>query len=261
MSYSECCQKGSLWDGTPQGEEKTLGPNKAYMTGTNPDAAVMLIHDAFGWKFPNTRLLADSYAKEADVTVYLPDFFGGESLGPFETIADPTQWHKLDLAGFMSRNTKDIRTPEIFECARALRTQHEYKRVGAIGFCFGGWAVFRLGAKSHNDNDNDNGEPLVDCISTGHPSLLEKTEIDAVGVPVQILAPEHDVMFLPELKEYANKVIPTLGVAYDYQYFPGVEHGFCTRGDVKIANGQEYKAMNRAREAAISWFKVWLHPN
>lgn len=199
--------------------------------------------------------------------------FGGEVLGPFETVADPTQWHKLDLQGFMSRNTKDIRTPEIFECARTLRgggAQHKYKRLGVIGFCFGGWAVFRLGAKQHNVvSSSDDGspgqpaqpQPLVDCISTGHPSLLDKTEIDAVGVPVQILAPEHDPMFSPEMKEYANKVIPTLDLAYDYQYFPGVEHGFCTRGDPKIADGQEYKAMNRAREAAISWFKVWLHPN
>ena len=38
-------------------------------------------------------------------------------------------------------------------------------------------------------------------------------------------------MFTPELKEFSNKVIPTLGVPYDYQYFPGVEHSFATRGD------------------------------
>jgi hypothetical protein len=34
-------------------------------------------------------------------------------------------------------------------------------------------------------------------------------------------------MFTPELKEFSNKVIPTLGVPYDYQDFPGVEHSFC----------------------------------
>jgi len=248
MAYSECCVKGSLWDGKPAGEEKILANNKTYVTGTNPNVAIMIIHDAFGWTFPNTRILADSYAKEADATVYMPDFFGGEVL-PSDILRDTSQWHKLDMPGFMGRNTKEIREPEIFSCARALRSQ--YKRVGVIGFCFGGWAVFRLGAKG---NDG-----LVDCISTAHPSLLEKGEIDAVGVPVQILAPENDVLFTPDLKEYANKVIPTLGLPYDYQYLPGVEHGFATRGDEKDV--VEYKAMNRAREAAISWFKVWLHLN
>jgi hypothetical protein len=38
-------------------------------------------------------------------------------------------------------------------------------------------------------------------------------------------------MFTPELKEFSNKVIPTLGVPYDHQYFLGVEHSFATRGD------------------------------
>ncbi|KAK7898008.1 hypothetical protein LTR67_004640 [Exophiala xenobiotica] len=253
MSYSECCVKGSLWNGNPTGEEITLANNETYVTGNNPNVAIMVIHDAFGWTFPNTRILADSYAKEADATVYMPDFFGGEVL-PSDIVRDPSQWHKLDMPGFMGRNTKEIREPEIFSCVRALRSQG-YKRVGVIGFCFGGWAVFRLGAKE-KEKDNDG---LVDCISTAHPSLLEKGEIDAVGVPVQILAPENDVMFTPDMKEYANKVIPTLGVPYDYQYFPGVEHGFATRGDEKDV--VEYKAMNRAREAAISWFKVWLHLN
>jgi hypothetical protein len=41
--------------------------------------------------------------------------------------------------------------------------------------------VFQLGAKGNN---------LVDCISTSHSTSLEKSEIENVGVPVQILAPE-----------------------------------------------------------------------
>ena len=40
----------------------------------------------------------------------------------------------------------------------------------------------------------------MDCISTAHPSWLTKEEIEGVGVPVQILAPEIDPVFTPELK-------------------------------------------------------------
>lgn len=146
----------------------------------------------------------------------------------------------------MARNTKAIREPEILDCARALRSQ--YLRVGAIGFCFGGWAVFRLGAK---------GNQLVDCISTAHPTFLEKQEIESVGVPVQILAPEMDMMFTEELKAHCNKVIPTLGISYDYQYFPGLEHGFAVRGDP--TNPAEMKGLERAKNAAVLWFRQWLH--
>lgn len=117
-----------------------------------------------------------------------------------------------------------------------------------MGFCYGGWGVFQLAAK---------GNELVDCISAAHPTLLEHHEIENVAVPVQLLAPEIDPQFTEELKEFSNRVIPTLGVAYDYQYFPGLEHGFSIRGDPNKPG--EKKGMERAKNAAVLWFRQWLH--
>jgi dienelactone hydrolase len=173
--------------------------------------------------------------------------FGGEVLDPKLLAEGPgPAWEALDFPSFLTRNNKTTRRDEIFECAKVLRSQ--YKKVGVIGFCFGGWAVFQLGAKGNN---------LVDCISTGHPTWLTEEEIDEVGVPVQILAPEIDHVYTQELKDYSNRVIPTLGVPYDYQHFPGAEHGFATRGDPK--NEVSSKAMKRGKDAAVYWFKQWLH--
>lgn len=70
---SSCCKSGFKWNGAPTGKEATLAGNKCYVTGDNKDAAVLLISDVFGWTLPNARLLADHYAKEANVTAYLPD--------------------------------------------------------------------------------------------------------------------------------------------------------------------------------------------
>lgn len=151
------------------------------------------------------------------------------------------------MPGFLARNSKEIRKPEIMECAKILRAK--YHKVGAIGYCWGGWGVFQLGAR-------ENGG-LVDCVSIAHPALLEKEEIDNIGVPVQILAPEFDPTFTAELKEHANKVIPTLGVPYDYQHFPGIDHAFAIRGDPNLPGERE--GMERAKNAAISWFRQWLH--
>lgn len=171
--------------------------------------------------------------------------FGGESL-PSEILKYRKNWGQLDIAGFCSRNTKAIREAEIINFAKNLRAQ--YQRVGAVGFCFGGWAVFRLGSKENAG--------LVDCISTAHPTWLEKSEIENVNVPVQIMAPEFDTMFTPELRAFANQVIPTIGVPYDYQYFPGLEHAFATRGDKE--NPAECAGMERAKSAAVYWFRLWL---
>jgi dienelactone hydrolase len=159
--------------------------------------------------------------------------------------ADPEEAKKFDLMAFLGKNSKEIRFPEIKAGATALKNELGFKKIGAIGFCYGGWAVFQLGAKSN---------PLVDCISMAHPSLMTEAEIEAVGVPVQILAPETDTQLTPEKKAFCNKVIPTLGVDYDYQYFPGLVHGFATRGDMN--NPVEKKGLERAKNAAVHWFQT-----
>lgn len=246
MSIAPCCLKGFEWAGTSTGRVEKLANNAAYVAGDNPDAAVLIVHDLLGWTYPNVRLLADHYAKEADVTVYVPDFFGDEVVD-FEAV-DNEQWDKIDLQGMMQRNSRQIREPEIFGCARALRSQ--YKTLGAIGFCWGGWAVFRLGAKEHQP-------PLVDCISVGHPSLLTKEDIGDVAVPVQMLAPEIDPVYTPELKMHTFETLQKVSVPFDYQHFPGVAHGCLVRGDARKAG--ERDAMVRGKNAAVAWFRQFLH--
>ncbi|KAK5659814.1 hypothetical protein OQA88_1026 [Cercophora sp. LCS_1] len=247
---SSCCLKGFKWqqDAKPQGSETTVNGQSCYVTGANPDVAIVVVHDLYGWTFGNTRLLADYYAAEVGATVYVPDFYGGEVLSA-AIVNNPAEWGKLDLPNFMQRNSKVVRAPEIASFARNLRAQH--RRVGAIGFCWGGWAVFQLGART-----TDGSAPLADCISAAHPTFLEKTEISNVGVPVQILAPEKDPQFTPELKAYALAEIPTLGVPFDYQYFPGLEHGFAVRGNQQ--DEAEKKGLERAMRAAVGHFKEWL---
>ncbi|KAF7535363.1 hypothetical protein G7054_g5463 [Neopestalotiopsis clavispora] len=242
---SECCLKGIQWEATPVGNESELAGRRCYVTGTNSSAAVMIIHDLYGWTFNNTRLLADHYAKEIGATVYLPDFFGGEAL-PLDILNDESRWAELNLPAFLERNSKAVRFPEMEECARALRTTH--RRLGAVGFCYGGWAVFRLGDKE---------SPLVDCIATAHPTLLEEAEIRRVGVPVQILAPEIDPQFTLKLRTFSNQEIPRLGVPYTMEFFPGLEHGFATRGDPN--NHEERAGMTRAKNAVVGWMRQWLH--
>lgn len=242
---SNCCKEGFKWQGTPTGQETTLAGKKTYVAGTNKDVAILMVHDIFGWTLNNARLLADHYAKEADATVYLPDFFAGEVVDE-EVFDDPQKRDAFDVMAFIGRHSKEIRFPEIKSFAEALRK--DFKKVGAIGFCYGGWAVFQLGAKGAN---------LVDAISMAHPSLATKEEIANVAVPVQILAAETDPTLTPELKTYCNETIPTLGVEYDYQFFPGLVHGFATRGDVN--NAKQKRGLERAKNAAVYWFVQQLH--
>ena len=116
-------------------------------------------------------------------------------------MSDPEKAKKFDLMDFIGRNSKDIRYPAIKEHAQTLKKQ--YKKVAAIGYCYGGWACFKLGADTQ----------LIDAISMAHPSMVEKAEIDATKVPIQILAPENDFAFTEELKKYAVEKLPQLHIA------------------------------------------------
>ncbi|KAH8658080.1 dienelactone hydrolase family protein [Xylariales sp. PMI_506] len=256
MSVHKCCISGFAWSGTPKGREDKLASNSVYITGDNPDAAILFIADLFGWTFPNVRLLADHYAEEAGVTVYVPDFFGGEVLD-FDKISAGA-FGDLDLPGFIKRNGRELREPEIFECARALRAQLGYKKVGAVGYCYGGWACLRLGAREFNEPGAAAGgtQPLVDCISIGHPSLVVESDIDEVAVPTQILAPERDAAYNAELKLRTFQKLQTSAVPFDYQHFPGVEHACFIRGDESKPG--ERAAMIRGKNAAVAWFKQYL---
>jgi len=255
MSLQPCCLTGFAWQGTPTGRVETLASLPTYVAGdAAAPGAVLVVHDAAGWDFPNARLLADHFAREAGVAVYLPDFFMGQPLGPHDVIMSGN-WESLDLASFVERNSRANRESAIVACARALKADRGHKRVGAVGYCFGGWAVFRLGAREFNAGDGPEGK-LVDCISAGHPSWLTKEDVDGVGVPVQVLAPERDPVYSPEMKLYTFQTLMRMNVPFQYEHYPGVTHACFTRGDPNEPG--ERDAMVRGKNSAVAWFKRWL---
>ncbi|ROW11330.1 hypothetical protein VMCG_00889 [Cytospora schulzeri] len=247
-----CCLTGFQWSGTPAGTVGKLASNDAYIAGDNPAVAIKLIHDLFGWEFPNIRLLADHIARDAGATVYVPDFFGGEHLPWAPMVAGRFEALGNSLHEFVGKNGRDVREPELFGCARALRG--EFGRVGAAGFCYGGWACFRLASAEHQP-------PLVDCISVGHPSLLALEDIDGVGgdVPIQMLAPEIDLAYTAEMKLHTFTALQRLNVPFEYRHFPRVVHACFIRGSDSEDDPGEQEAMVRGKNAIVSWMREWLH--
>ena len=74
--------------------------------------------------------------------------FGGDVIPP-DTLSDPEKRAKFDVPAFvMGKNGKANRWPEIEASAKSLKAELGFKKVGAVGYCYGGWAVFQLGKKS-----------------------------------------------------------------------------------------------------------------
>ena len=82
------CVSGTLHEGTPAGREETVHGRPTYITeppnGAAAKAIVVIVPDAFGWRFVNTRVLADRYAERCQITVYVPDFMDGMSMFEIE---------------------------------------------------------------------------------------------------------------------------------------------------------------------------------
>lgn len=75
---------GALHAGTPHGKETTLHGLPAYVTepqdGRSIRGHIVILTDALGWTFNNTRILADKYADKTQARVYIPEFFDGHAL-------------------------------------------------------------------------------------------------------------------------------------------------------------------------------------
>jgi dienelactone hydrolase len=265
MAMSVCCVKGFKWEGTPEGRTTKLANGKydAYVAGNNTTAAVLLVHDVYGWENPNVRLMADHYARESGATVFVPDFFLGDRLRRSDY---PELSHKdffaQHLMPFIGRHGRDIHEKDIFVVARALRREHGFDKLAAIGFCYGGWAILRLGAKPEDQPEDEDKDakliegPLVHAVSMAHPSLATEKDIAGVAVPLQILAPEIDQMYSPALKQFTFDVTVKNGIPLDYLHFPGIEHGDLMRGDQNTIESRQ--ALVRAQFAAVNFFKLHL---
>lgn len=86
--------------------------------------------------------------------------------------------------------------------------------------------------------------------------MLTKQDIENVSVPCQIHCPEFDPQFTEELRRYANEVIVGLGVPYEFLFYPGMSHGFASRGDLR--DEKSMRAIDRATRGTVAFFREWL---
>ncbi len=105
MTEHDCCARGSVHTGTPVGEIiKVAGLDTYVSRNTNANGrAIFFLHDAFGWTFINNRLLADTFAAQANVDVYLPDLLEGDGI-PESAISSGN----FDWGTWMSRYVMEI---------------------------------------------------------------------------------------------------------------------------------------------------------
>lgn len=162
-----------------------------------------------------------------------------------------------------------------------MRTTYKVKKIGVVGYCFGGKVWIRL-LPSHMQHctlfSTSHSHPLthppqyvarylgaigkennasVEAGFTAHPSFVEAAELKAITGPISIAAAETDQIFPAEKRHESEVILKELSegplkLPYQMNLYSGVQHGFAVRGDVADARAKFAKEM--AFMQAVQWF-------
>jgi len=287
------CFKGTAHGGTPSGTTTTLHGKAVYITSppstssTTSPSTILYLPDAFGYKFINNQLLADTYAARTGMRVLIPDIIPGVGMTTavmplMDAALKPVTW--WDLLGqvkrvyavikviflgapFMIKANPKKAMPAIIDFARAVKKELPASgKLGVCGFCWGGNPSTALCAEPLSPGSN---ERLIDAQFCAHPSRVDTPAaiveaIEKFKVPYSLAAGEKDSRLTLKQVEELEAVLRQKvgegegenGCYYELVRYPDCGHGFAIRA--KPGDKVEMEGAERACEQAIKWFTRWL---
>jgi dienelactone hydrolase len=144
--------------------------------------------DVFGITFPNTQLIADQFAQNGYLTL-IPDVFNGAEVSfPLSSSFDLQEYVDNEMP-------KPVTVDPIYEAVITyLREEVNVKRIGGVGYCFGGKYVCRF---------LTGGGRGLDAGFIVHPSFVTTEEVRNIAGPLSIAAAgmclSHSVCFIMEI--------------------------------------------------------------
>ncbi|KAI9646844.1 hypothetical protein NHQ30_004844 [Ciborinia camelliae] len=246
---AKCCTIGVKHEGQPTGSSikiaDTIDAYVAEPTGkVHEDTAILYLPDVIGiWQ--NSQLMADQFAANGYYTV-IPDILNGDpvSLNNRPKDFDIMDWLTKGSDG-NNPHTCTYIDPIVEKSIEYLRSKG-YKKIGAVGYCFGAKSVFRFLAEGKG----------FDAGYVAHPSFTEEDEVRAIKGPISIAAAETDEIFPAEKRHKTEEILKEIKATYQMNLFSGVAHGFSVRCDV--SKPVEKFAKEQAFLQAIAWFDQYL---
>lgn len=207
--------------------------------------------------------------------VYLPDFFKGDpvalkvadALIPVDAAKQSTFSKYTGILAsmptflmWMTRHKHADCDKDCIEFLTKLRKDTPADRkIGMVGFCWGGRYALRAGLESNIIDVNGTKRPLIDAVVALHPSNLvlpEDTEKLAVptsfGWGVEDVAVSYKLRGQIEALHAARKDVPEM---QHKDYTPG-RHGFAVRGNPD--DEKERKCLEDSEKQVLEWMGKWL---
>ncbi|XP_073188457.1 carboxymethylenebutenolidase homolog isoform X2 [Lepidochelys kempii] len=236
------CDIGDRFEYGGLGHEVQVEHIKAYVCkpSASTGKAVVVIHDIFGWQLPNTRYITDMLAANGYIAI-CPDFFVGQKpWDPSDDWSIFNDWLKTRDASKVDR--------EVDVILKYLKEQCNAKKIGVIGFCWGGMAVHHLMLKNP---ELKTGVAIYGVIKyfEDRYSLLHPTFF--------IFGESDDYIPLEQVTLLEQKLKQHCKVDYRVKIYPGQTHGFVHRRREDI-NPQDKPYIEEARKDMIYWLNKYL---
>ncbi|KAF8991051.1 dienelactone hydrolase endo-1,3,1,4-beta-D-glucanase [Cyathus striatus] len=260
------CFKGALLPGEPKGTINKDGSYLAAYPEGNLDRTVVLLTDIFGLPVKNCKLMADEFSQSLGCDVWVPDMFAGIPPVSLSQVTLPDQpgtkktfWDRVKFIFTMLkclpwfwRSRPAVAQQRVDDFITKIKAEQGYKKVGAVGYCYGGTIAFRLAA---------NRPKVLDAMVIAHPGPISLDYLKAISVPSSWACAEEDDSFPKEKRLKVEAILEQRKdskdpVPYEFKDYNGTVHGFATRPNLTIP---EVKAgYEGAFNQAVEWFKRYL---
>ncbi|WVR08171.1 hypothetical protein IAU60_005217 [Kwoniella sp. DSM 27419] len=278
LPLSPCCLTGGKLTGElrgkmepPEGDRKVLRYHARPVDGqvVDPKAAVVLYTDAFGLELPNPKVMADAFAEQLKLDVFVPEYIPEPPpVDVFDHVAamypgqnkDRSWFTTIKLVGWVVSQIYPW-MPMLFQPKKQVPLaqaalddiiREGYTSVGVIGYCRGGAMVQYLLA-------SDTAPPALKCGVACHPSA-EKALWGNIHQPTLWHLADQDMMFgdkeIKQLKEVFEKKKADQGVEFDCYVHTETVHGFAARP--VLEHEPTKKAFEEANATAVDFFKKHL---
>jgi dienelactone hydrolase len=144
-----------------------------------------------------------------------------------------------------------------------LRKAEPGKKIGMVGFCWGGRYALRAGQEKSTVEVEGKKTPLVDAVVALHPSnLVFPGDVERMVVPTSCGWGEEDsfvkiesmekVEAIQEGERKSGRVVPEV----EHRVYKPGRHGFAVRGNPD--DEQERKCLEDSVTQVLEWFAKWL---
>jgi dienelactone hydrolase len=136
----------------------------------------------------------------------------------------------------------------------------------AIGYCFGARYVLLLGSDLDKEAAAGQRNPesaaeegmvrqgaQIKAGAIAHGTQIGKEELEAVTVPLCIVAVENDNLFPDNVRDEGKTALEAKKLEHEMKVYPGVPHGFAVYGDYE--DDKIKKAQEEAHQQILGWLK------